>query len=74
MTETTRNRLLGLLLLLVGAAGILLMSGVSPGGGKLPWFLAGCCQGLGAVLLLTGTPPWHSARWRASWQPLRPPN
>jgi hypothetical protein len=69
MSESTRNRLIGVLLL-VASLPFAFWIEVDGGLGKIVDFGAGAVLGFSFVLLLTGTSFWSSKTWWTSQSPL----
>lgn len=69
MAETTRNRLIGLALLVVGILWIGVSPDLSEEIDKVISILVGACVAAGSAILITGDPFWNSDTWWASPSP-----
>ena len=73
MSNTTRNRVIGALILLLGVGELLLVPDLTEGVDLLLSFASGACVGAGGALLMTGKSLWESDVWWASSPPKQRP-
>ena len=71
MSASTRNRVLGIILLLAGLAGLWVPWKFSGTTAIIVSLLAGAGLGAGSALVVTGKPFWTPETWWATWHPLR---
>jgi hypothetical protein len=71
MVDTTRNRLIGAIILLTGLVGLGFVYQLSGLSGQILSFFSGAALGSGSAILISGKPLWNSDTWWASKHPLK---
>ncbi|PSQ74768.1 MAG: hypothetical protein BRD39_01255 [Bacteroidetes bacterium QH_9_64_21] len=71
MNKTTRNRLIGAIIVLAGLTGLGVLHQFSGIIGTTLSLLAGACLGMGSALLVTAKPLWNPDTWWAAKSPLK---